>query len=88
MRLAGGVVAPRFYASGSARPPSQHTMFYKTFGRPVFKVFLMAMFTYQMLYLAWVRLEHGEEREQRQAEIDRLEEQVQAAQQGQAPKRA
>jgi hypothetical protein len=44
-------------------------MFYKTFGRPVFKVFLMAMFTYQMLYLAWVRLEHGEEREQRQGEL-------------------
>ncbi|KAI1076254.1 hypothetical protein F5B20DRAFT_556178 [Whalleya microplaca] len=40
-----------------ARPQAQ---FYKTFGRPIAKVFLLAIFTYQLAYYLWVRLEHYE----------------------------
>lgn len=38
----------------------QHKTFYKTFGRPIAKVFLMAIFTYQVAYYFWVRLEQDE----------------------------
>lgn len=34
--------------------------FYKTFGRPIAKVFLGAVFTYQAVYLFWVKLETDE----------------------------
>jgi hypothetical protein len=34
--------------------------FYKTFGRPIFKVILTALFTYQAVYLIWMKLEHDE----------------------------
>lgn len=39
--------------------------FYKTFGRPVFKVSLSAIFVYQLVYWAWVKLEQDEIREER-----------------------
>lgn len=44
----------------SSTQPSPQTQFYKTFGRPIAKVFLMAIFTYQLVYYVWVRLEHDE----------------------------
>ncbi|KAI1261236.1 hypothetical protein F5Y18DRAFT_206321 [Xylariaceae sp. FL1019] len=47
--------------------------FYKTFGRPVAKVFLMAIFTYQLAYYFWVRLEQDETRATMQATISELE---------------
>ena len=34
--------------------------FYKTFTRPVAKCLLLAMFTYQLAYYAWVKLETDE----------------------------
>ena len=34
--------------------------FYKTFGRPIAKVLLVAMLTYQIVYLLWVKLESEE----------------------------
>lgn len=34
--------------------------FYKSFGGPVAKVFLGAVFTYQAVYWAWVKLETDE----------------------------
>ncbi len=39
--------------------PSQKD-FYKTFTRPVAKCFLLAIFTYQLVYWAWVKLETNE----------------------------
>ena len=36
--------------------------FYKSFGRPVAKVFLGAIFTYQVLYWGWAKLESLETR--------------------------
>ncbi|TGJ86191.1 hypothetical protein E0Z10_g2593 [Xylaria hypoxylon] len=43
-------------------PQQQHKTFYKTFGRPIAKVFLAAIFTYQLAYFFWVRLEQEETR--------------------------
>lgn len=34
--------------------------FYKEFGRPVAKVFFMAVFTYQFVYFFWAKLEKDE----------------------------
>lgn len=34
--------------------------FYKTFTRPVAKTLLLAVFTYQLAYWAWVKLEQDE----------------------------
>ncbi|KAI0157440.1 hypothetical protein GGR57DRAFT_501057 [Xylariaceae sp. FL1272] len=50
--------------------------FYKTFGRPIAKVFLMAIFTYQLAYYFWVRLEQDETRAKMQATISELEARV------------
>lgn len=38
------------------------TQFYKTFTRPVFKVILTAVFTYQVVYWSWLKLEADEKR--------------------------
>jgi len=40
--------------------------FYRTFGRPIAKVFLGAMATYQILYLGWSKLESIEEQQQKE----------------------
>ncbi|KAI1005096.1 hypothetical protein K3495_g3121 [Podosphaera aphanis] len=64
----------RFYATEA--PPkalSPHIGFYKTFGRPVAKVLLMATFVYQLTYWAWVKLEADEMKDQRTAELVALE---------------
>lgn len=58
--LAGPEPPRRLYSSGTPTPPSAHAAFYKTFGRPIAKVVLAAIFTYQLVYYAWVRLEHNE----------------------------
>ncbi|KAI2623311.1 hypothetical protein GGR54DRAFT_638549 [Hypoxylon sp. NC1633] len=44
----------------SPERPSPNAQFYKTFGRPIAKVFLLAIFTYQLAYYFWVRLEQDE----------------------------
>ncbi|KAI1468449.1 uncharacterized protein F4812DRAFT_458883 [Daldinia caldariorum] len=41
-------------------PRSPNAQFYKTFGRPMAKVFLLAVLTYQLAYYFWVRLENNE----------------------------
>ncbi|KAI1647246.1 uncharacterized protein F4817DRAFT_365385 [Daldinia loculata] len=41
---------------------SSQAQFYKTFGRPIAKVLLVAVFTYQVAYYFWVRLEQDETR--------------------------
>lgn len=51
----------RFYSSSPAEP--EHKSFIKVFGRPIFKVALMAIFTYQLAYYGWLRLEQNETRE-------------------------
>jgi hypothetical protein len=45
----------RYSSAGAA--PSKHASFYKTFGRPILKVALGAIFTYQLAYYGWVKME-------------------------------
>lgn len=41
--------------------------FYKSFGRPIAKVFLGAIFTYQVTYLMWTKLESDEIKQQKRS---------------------
>ncbi|KAM4056016.1 hypothetical protein HRG_002941 [Hirsutella rhossiliensis] len=66
----------RSYAT--TRQPSATTQFYKTFTRPVAKVTLLAVFTYQVVYWVWVKLEADEIRVETDATIAELEAQVSA----------
>jgi len=42
--------------------------FYKSFGRPTAKVFLGAVFTYQIVYYTWVKLETDEIKQTKRSE--------------------
>lgn len=54
-------VSPAYSFTGSFFfSDSQQVGFYRSFGRPIAKVFLGAMFTYQMTYLLWLKLETEE----------------------------
>lgn len=53
-------VTPTYSFSGFLISDSQQVGFYRSFGRPIAKVFLGAMFTYQMTYLLWLKLETEE----------------------------
>ncbi|KAI0430820.1 hypothetical protein F5Y09DRAFT_218587 [Xylaria sp. FL1042] len=64
-----------------------HKTFYKTFGRPIAKVFLMAIFTYQLAYYFWVRLEQDEIRAEMEATISDLEARIEALEQAKPQKR-
>ncbi|OTB05830.1 hypothetical protein M426DRAFT_319511 [Hypoxylon sp. CI-4A] len=52
---------------------SINSQFFKTFGRPIAKVFLVAIFTYQLAYYLWVRLEQDETKSEMLATIADLE---------------
>lgn len=47
---------PQVHAYSTQKEPSAHREFWKTFGRPIAKVFLMSFLTYQMAYLGWSHL--------------------------------
>ncbi|TRX95371.1 hypothetical protein FHL15_003702 [Xylaria flabelliformis] len=64
-----------------------HKTFYKTFGRPIAKVFLMAIFTYQLAYYFWVKLEQDEARAEMQAIISDLEARIEQLEQAKPPKK-
>ncbi|KAI6351341.1 hypothetical protein MCOR25_010005 [Pyricularia grisea] len=66
------------YSSSSPKQPSLSGNFYKTFGRPILKVVLSAMFVYQVAYYAWVKMETDEITRDRQAEIAKLEDTLSA----------
>ncbi|KAK4164882.1 hypothetical protein QBC43DRAFT_317045 [Cladorrhinum sp. PSN259] len=61
----------RLYSSQRAKSATGD--FYKAWTRPVAKTALLAVFTYQVIYWAWTKLEYDEIKENRQAEITRLE---------------
>jgi hypothetical protein len=50
--------------------------FYKSFTRPVAKVLLLAVFTYQFAYWSWIKMEADEVRSERDATIASLEAKV------------
>ncbi|KAJ9142658.1 hypothetical protein NKR23_g7110 [Pleurostoma richardsiae] len=64
----------------SSQPPSPSSSFYKTFGRPIAKVSLMAIFTYQVAYWGWSKLETDEIRAEKTSEIAALESEVKSLQ--------
>ncbi|KAF2480791.1 hypothetical protein BDY17DRAFT_312617 [Neohortaea acidophila] len=55
---------------------SAHSNFYKTFGRPIAKNFLIALCTYQLLYLSWLKLESLEVKKSKEDEIRGVEEEL------------
>ncbi|PUU78050.1 hypothetical protein B9Z19DRAFT_1084901 [Tuber borchii] len=66
----------RTFADVRGRTTSPHVMFYKDFGRPIAKVFLMAFFTYQVTYWAWVKMEKEDAKVEKEKEVSALEEEV------------
>ncbi|KAG9512729.1 hypothetical protein KCV07_g9251, partial [Aureobasidium melanogenum] len=67
---------PTYQPPTPSEPENPHRAFYKSFGRPIAKVFLMALFTYQVLHYAWLRLESMEEKEEKTTELQGLEAQL------------
>ncbi|KAK3181058.1 hypothetical protein K4F52_007599 [Lecanicillium sp. MT-2017a] len=63
----------RTYAT---KPVNPATQFYKTFTRPIAKVLLVAVFTYQVAYWGWLKLEADEVRADTDAVIEGLEKTV------------
>ncbi|KAI0120082.1 hypothetical protein GGR51DRAFT_554118 [Nemania sp. FL0031] len=61
-RAAQHLPRARFSSTHEPKPEGSlnHKTFYKTFGRPIAKVFLMAIFTYQLAYYFWVKMEQDE----------------------------
>ena len=53
--------------------PNPHREFYKTFGRPIAKNFLIAVITYQVLYWSWLKLESIEFKKDTDEEMRSLE---------------
>ncbi|KAK9414444.1 putative Inner membrane assembly complex subunit 17 [Seiridium unicorne] len=77
----------RFYSqSAGLRPSQQQPSFYKTFSRPIFKVALMAIFTYQLAFYAWTKLETDEIRADAAATIADLEKRIEVLEQSKAGK--
>ncbi|KAL1305530.1 hypothetical protein AAFC00_007141 [Neodothiora populina] len=61
-------------------PPASnpHRDFYKSFGRPIAKVFLMAWATYQITYWTWSKLDFMEQQGEKEEELRRLESELHA----------
>jgi hypothetical protein len=53
--------------------------YYKSFSYPILKTFLIALFTYQIAYYAWLKLEIIEEKHGKLVEIGDLQEQLRDA---------
>ncbi|KAK0758673.1 hypothetical protein N5P37_009072 [Trichoderma harzianum] len=77
-RRAAAAAVPRIAAARQARSyatkqPSPVAQFYKTFTRPIGKVLVLAVFTYQVAYWTWTKLEADEHRAEADATIAALE---------------
>ncbi|KAF2133929.1 hypothetical protein P153DRAFT_362961 [Dothidotthia symphoricarpi CBS 119687] len=55
------------------KEPSKSGAFYKSFGSPMLKCFLGALFTYQIAYYGWMKLEAIEEKHELRMEIRDLQ---------------
>ncbi|KAL7816990.1 hypothetical protein V8C44DRAFT_355993 [Trichoderma aethiopicum] len=72
-----GISPARQYATTKQQPSSgSAAQFYKTFTRPIGKVLVLAVFTYQVAYWTWVKLEADEHRAETDATIAELEKTV------------
>ncbi|KAF2644384.1 hypothetical protein P280DRAFT_393486, partial [Massarina eburnea CBS 473.64] len=57
--------------ANTPHPPPQGT-FYRTFSYPILKAFLGALFTYQLTYYFWFKLQVAEEKHNKRTEIHSL----------------
>ena len=64
---------------------SSHATFYRAFGRPTIKVFLMSIFVYQVTYYGWYKLEVQDTKIMKSSEIKRLTSQLQGLRSNQTP---
>ncbi|KAL2676705.1 hypothetical protein Neosp_010469 [[Neocosmospora] mangrovei] len=62
--MRGSMLQRRAFASKASKP-SVTSQFYRSFTRPIAKTLLLAVFTYQLVYWAWVKLETDEVRAER-----------------------
>ncbi|KAH7072868.1 hypothetical protein BKA63DRAFT_567453 [Paraphoma chrysanthemicola] len=62
--------------NSAAKPTSRTGAYYKSFSYPTLKAFLIALFTYQIAYYAWMKLESIEEKHDKSTEISDLQEQL------------
>ncbi|KAF2003468.1 hypothetical protein P154DRAFT_520080 [Amniculicola lignicola CBS 123094] len=83
-RVAEGRIARRLYATeppptsqpppppptGERQPQTRAGTFYKSFGSPILKCFLGALFTYQVTYWTWMKLESVEVQKDYQGRSD------------------
>ncbi|KAH6612537.1 hypothetical protein C7974DRAFT_405778 [Boeremia exigua] len=58
------------------KEPSRVGAFYKSFSAPILKCFLGALFTYQLAYFGWMKLETIEEAHGKKNEIQSLQEEL------------
>ncbi|KAF2630621.1 hypothetical protein BU25DRAFT_407913 [Macroventuria anomochaeta] len=61
------------------KEPSKVGAFYKSFSAPILKCFLGALFTYQLAYFGWMKLETIEEAHEKKSEIKGLQEELAGA---------
>ncbi|KAF3005787.1 hypothetical protein E8E13_007509 [Curvularia kusanoi] len=61
------------------KEPSRVGAFYKSFSAPILKCFLGALFTYQLAYFGWMKLESIEEAHDKKTEIKGLQEKLAGA---------
>lgn len=71
----------RRFNSTSQQPttqPSRHGSFYKTFGPPILKNFLIALCTFQAIYWSWVKMESVELKKDGDEEVRAVEDELRA----------
>lgn len=61
------------------KQPSKVGAFYRSFSAPILKCFLGALFTYQLAYFGWMKLETIEEAHDKRGEIKGLQEELAGA---------
>ncbi|KAL6881543.1 hypothetical protein J3F83DRAFT_722663 [Trichoderma novae-zelandiae] len=70
LRGAGGSPARRYATKQQQQQSGSAAQFYKTFTRPIGKVLVLAVFTYQVAYWTWLKLEADEHRAETDGERD------------------
>ncbi|PSN65586.1 hypothetical protein BS50DRAFT_62297 [Corynespora cassiicola Philippines] len=65
--------------SQSPKEPSRVGAFYKSFGSPLIKCYMGALFVYQVTYWGWLKLETLEEKKNNDDEIAKLKEELKTA---------
>lgn len=65
-------------------PSNPHRSFYRTFGRPIVKNFLIAILTYQVIYYSWMKLDSLDVKKTKTEELRALEGEVRALTRGEA----